>query len=402
MESPPLLVSVETLCDFIQALDGEQRTIRVINSNALLMPVEAVLNLLDTSTREVLSNARQRKPFVPSDKTIAKLISEPHHLPSRGTLLRLFRDAPHQEVLRDLIDEGRKDYSWQPAHEWRALLTSRLFINQVPCDFWISIVRDAELLNAVDMHIDRGVTAQFQAYAKSPIVERVGCPTVRACLHARLDELRDEEITNDEITQHVIIADRVAVLMRMLAWMVADTVVDIWEMTVRDRMEEVTPLNSILPAIEPISGEWNNSTTCALEHLAKQAGWEQKQRAITFLGNLWARHDPDRNTEASSRIRLLRNWEQRKKGRPQFETLKSLAHAVTIEKARLSDEPFEGNEGYTWTQAVILRIGETLSLIRQGLVDVGMDAEHIIGIMDAYRCEYRFARDALGKPMTPP
>jgi len=400
MESPSISASVETLCDYILAIDSEQRVIRGVNNSALLMPIEAVMQLLHTSTREIFTAARQLRPFLPVDKTIAKLLAMPAQTPTRGTLLRLLRDVPHQVFLQSLIDQGKEDFIWLTGNGWHSLLSSQLFIHQAPRDFWISFLQEATVLNAVDMRSDKNFLARMQAYAKAPVVERFGCSTARLILDDWLSEKRDEEpMASDAVIQHVVVADRFAVLLRVLAWLVADMVVDIWEMVERDDMQDITPLESLLPAFDPVSSRWNNPTTRGLEQLAKRAGWQQKQRAITFLGNLWARHSSDDETEASSRIRLLRNWEQRKKGRPKFETLRSLAHAVTIEQALLSNESPEGRGYDVWMQAVILRVGETLSEILHALVTLGLGADHITGIMDAYRQEYRLAREALGKPM---
>ncbi|KFE52414.1 hypothetical protein [Pseudomonas syringae] len=400
MESPSITASVETLCDYILAIDSEQRVVRGVNNSALLMPIEAVMQLLHTSTREIFTAARQLRPFLPVDKTIAKLLATPAQMPTRGTLLRLLRGVPHQVFLQSLIDQGKEDFIWLTGNGWHSLLSSQLFIHQAPRDFWISFLQEATILNAVDMRSDKNFLARMHAYAKAPVVERFGCSTARLILDDWLSEKRDEEpMASDAVIQHVVVADRFAVLLRVLAWLVADMVVDIWEMVERDDMQDITPLESLLPAFDPVSSRWNNPTTRGLEQLAKRAGWQQKQRAITFLGNLWARHSSDDNTEASSRIRLLRNWEQRKKGRPKFETLRSLAHAVTIEQALLSNESPEGRGYDAWMQAVILRVGETLSEILHALVALGLGTDHITGVMDAYRQEYRLAREALGKPM---
>lgn len=401
MESPSITVSVETLCDYIQALDSEQNTVRGVNSNALLMPIETVLNLLHTSFREVLIAARQLKPFLPVDKTVAKLLATSAKIPTRGTLLRLLREVPHQAFLENLLEQGKEDFVWLTGNGWHSLFSSQLFMNQASRDFWISFLQRAKVLNVFEMRSDKRLVLRLQVYAKAPIVERFGCSTVRPILDARLDRAQDEEISpSDAVIQHVVVADRFAVLLRVLAWVVADMVIDIWEMIEGDGMQDIIPLESLLPAFDPVSRKWNNPTTRGLEQLAKRAGWQQKQSAITFLGNLWARHSADGTTEASSRIRLLRNWVQRKKGRPRFETLRSLAHAVTIEQALLSNESPEGREYDAWMQAVILRVGETLCEILHALVTLGLSAEHITGIMDAYRQEYRFAREALGKPMS--
>ena len=137
----------------------------------------------------------------------------------------------------------------------------------------------------------------------------------------------------------------------------------------------------------------------ALAQLAKRGGWQQKQKATTFLGNLWFQRDIFEKTESSSRIRLLRNWVQRKKGRPRFETLLSLANAVTFEQAILAGVKPEGHDEDAWLQAAILRVAETLAVLLHALITLGIAAEHITAIMDAYKEEYRHARQALGKPI---
>lgn len=397
--SVPPIVTVETLCDYIEGLDG-QRTFRGVNNNALLIPFDAVLKLLDTSLLELMRAARVHRPHLPVDKTLSRLLKEPQRVPARGMLSRLLREAPHQLMLHALFDQDRKGYVWITGEAWRSLFHSSLFIHQTARGFWMDFVQNAKILNAVDMHSDKGHFEKLRAYADSPLVDRFGCSAVRAVLHARLNSDPAEEVAdNDQIVQHVVVVDRFAVLLRMLAWLVADLVIDIWEMIQHDGMQDIIPFDSLLPAIDPVSGEWNNPTTRALEQLAKRAGWQGKQRAITFLGNLWDRHDAEQK-EPGSRIRSLRNWEQRRKGRPKFQTFCSLANAVTVEQALLAGESAEGRDYDTWMQAVILRIGETLTETLFALNTLGVEATHIVGIMDAYRQEYRIAREALGKPMS--
>jgi hypothetical protein len=400
MESPENAVTVETLCDYIEALDGDQRVFRKVNNNALLVPVEAVFKLLHTSLQEVARAARIHKPYLPVDKTFLKMLKAPHQVPSRGTLLRLLKEAPHQTILQAFIDQEANGYVWVTGEAWSSLFASPLFIHQTARDFWIAFVRDAATLNAVDLHSDKDRVVKLRTYADSPLVDRFGCSTVRATLQDRLRSSWAEEMPeDDQIILHVFVADRLAVLMRILAWLVADMVVDIWGMIERDNMQEIIPFDDVLPSIDPATGEWSNPMTRALEQLAKRAGWKGNQRAITFLGSLWDRHDPD-GKEPGSRTRSLRNWEQRRKGRPKFETFVGLAHTVTVEQALLSNESPEGRDYDTWMQAAILRIGETLSELLHSLTKMGVEAHCITGIMDAYRQEYRFAREALGKPMS--
>ena len=398
----PPVVTAETLCDYIEMLDGEQKKFRGVDNSALLIPLDAVFKLLNTSIRELMRAVRVRKPYLPVDKTFSKMLIEPHRVPTRGTLLRLLREAPHQLMLEALVDQNKHGYVWITGEAWHSLFYSPFFTQQIARDFWTDFVRSAKTLNAVDMQSTKDHVLQLRVYADSPLVDRFGCPTVRAVLHGRLGAHLIEGLAEDDrAIQHVVASDRIAVLLRILAWLVADMVIDIWEMVERDEMQDIIPFDSLLPAIDPVNGEWNNPTTRALEQLAKRAGWQGKQRAITFLGNVWDRHDPEVKAPGS-RIRSLRNWEQRRKGRPKFETFCSLAHAVTVEQALLAGVSPEGRDYDSWIQAVILRIGETLSEILYALNKLGLEAIHIMGIMDAYRQEYRFAREALGKPMSPP
>jgi hypothetical protein len=401
MESPDNSVTVETLCDYVEALDGDQRVFRNVSNNALLIPVESVFKLLHTSLQEVIRAARVHKPYLPVDKTFLKMLKAPNQAPSRGTLLRLLKEAPHRALLQAFIEQEANGYIWVTGEAWRSLFVSPLFIHQAARDFWIAFVRDAAILNAVDLHSDKDRAVKLRTYGDSPLVDRFGCSTVRATLQARLSSSGAEEIPeDDQIILRVFVADRLAVLMRILAWLVADMVVDIWEMIERDDMQDIVPFDSVLPAIDPATGEWNNPMSRSLEQLAKRAGWKGKQRATTFLGSLWDRHDPD-GKQPGSRTRSMRNWEQRRKGRPKFETFVGLAHTVTVEQALLSNESPKGREYDSWMQAAILRIGETLSELLYSLNKMGVEAHCITGIMDAYREEYRFAREALGKPMNP-
>ncbi|RMR62320.1 hypothetical protein [Pseudomonas cichorii] len=400
MDSQPTSDSAESLWDYVQALNDEQKIIRSVSNSALLLPVETVLSLLKTSLREILNAARQYKPHLPVDKTVIKLLRAPDRIPTRGTFLRLFRDIPHQVIFRHLIDQQKDGYAWPVGDGWYTLFASPMFRHEVARDFWINFVQEAKTLNAVEMRSDKGLLNQLHAYANAPSADRFGCTAVRHLLVARLNEIDDENVARDDtIVRHAIVADRFAVLLRILAWLVADMVVDIWEMVEQDGMQDIVPFESLLPAYDPVTGQWSNPTTRALEQLAKRAGWKHKQRAITFLGNLWDKHD-SREKEPGSRTKTLRHWEQRKKGRPKFETLRSLAHAVTVEQALLAEVSAEGRDYDTWMQAVILRIGETLSETLHMLTTLGIEESSIRGVMDAYRGEYRFARAALGKPMS--
>ena len=135
----------------------------------------------------------------------------------------------------------------------------------------------------------------------------------------------------------------------------------------------------------------------ALDRLARMAGWQQEHKATRYLGRLWGRDEGENGVE--SRIRLLRYWVQLKKGRPDFKTFLGLSRVVAAEKLRSSDVDKGGMEQFAWYQAVILRVAETLSLVRLGLSRKGYSTSELSELMSIYRQEFCAARDLLGKPI---
>lgn len=57
----PPVVTAETLCDYIEMLDGEQRTFRGVNNSALLIPIEAV-GVVDITGLTAREEEAQRCP----------------------------------------------------------------------------------------------------------------------------------------------------------------------------------------------------------------------------------------------------------------------------------------------------------------------------------------------------
>ncbi len=157
------------------------------------------------------------------------------------------------------------------------------------------------------------------------------------------------------------------------------------------------PLQELIPAFDEVAQEWSIPMQSALDRLAKMGGWQQEQKATRYLGQLWGREGGENGVE--SRIRLLRYWVQLKKGRPDFKTFLGLSRAVAAEKLRSAGADKGGMEQFAWYQAVILRVAETLSLVRLGLSRKGYSASELSELMSIYQQEFRTARDLLGKPI---
>lgn len=391
-------LSPEELYEHLQSLDDGEKTIRVVNNSALLPSLDAFYKLLHAS-REVVWNAmRADRPYLPVAKTLAKAWKTSGVPLGRNASIRLIRAGQGAGLAKAMSYLLDLDYLWPRANEWTGLFASGFFSQDVSKQFWIGFVQEAMQLNAVELHSDLGRLRQWDAYARSPTVFRFGCLAMRDVMIGRLSALSsDEEAEFDPALDRVHLVDSFAVLMRLLAWCVADLTVHLWEQVEQDGMANDVPLLELIPVFDEAAQAWSNPMQSALNRLARMSGWQQKQKATRFLGQLWGREGGANGVE--SRIRLLRNWVQQEKGRPDFKSFLGLSRVVAAEKLRSVAPDEDGAERFAWYQAVILRIAETLSLVRLDLSKRGYTTSELSELMSIYQLEYRTARDMLGKPM---
>lgn len=391
-------LSPEELYEHLQSLDDGEKTIRVVNNSALLPSLDAFYKLLHAS-REVVWNAmRADRPYLPVAKTLAKAWKTSGVPLGRSASIRLIRAGQGAGLAKAMSYLLDLDYLWPRANEWTGLFASGFFSQDVSKQFWIGFVQEAMQLNAVELHSDLGRLRQWEAYARSPTVSRFGCLAMRDVMIGRLPALSsDEEAELDPMLDRAHLVDSFAVLMRLLAWCVADLTVHHWEQVEQDGMANDVPLLELLPVFDEAAQTWSNPMQSALDRLARMSGWQQKQKATRFLGQLWGREGGANGVE--SRIRLLRNWVQQEKGRPDFKSFLGLSRVVAAEKLRSVAPDEDGAERFAWYQAVILRIAETLSLARLDLSKRGYTTSELSELMSIYQQEYRTARDMLGKPM---
>jgi len=391
-------LSPEELYEHLQSLDDVEKTIRVVRNTALLPSLGTVYKLLHTSREAVWDAMRAERPYLPVSKTMSKALCSPGNRLGRSASIRMMRAAQSigmAGVLSEFLD---LDYLWPPGNEWAGLFASNFFSQDISKKFWIGFVKEAMHLNAIELHPNVGRLRQWEVYAHSPTVNRYGCPAMREALFQRIAVLSsDKEAELDPTLDHVHVVDTFAVLIRLLAWCVADLTIEFWAQVEQDGMANDIPLQELIPAFDDVAQEWSSPMQSALDRLAKMAGWQQKQKATRFLGQLWGREGGVDSVE--SRMRLLRYWVQLKKGRPDFKTFLGLSRVIAAEKLRSADVDKDAMEHFAWYQAVILRVAETLMLVRLDLSKKGYTTAELSGLMSIYQQEFRTARDLLGKPI---
>ncbi|HBP5530671.1 hypothetical protein I5I61_22610 [Pseudomonas nitroreducens] len=398
MDSLFASLSPEELYEHLQSMDDVEKSVRLVRNSLLLPPLSNVYKLLHTSREAVWDGMRAEMPFLPVAKTISKAWDSPGARLGRSASIRMMRAAQGRGMAGVLSEFLDLDYLWPPGNEWAGLFASDFFSQDISKKFWIGFVKEAMHLNAIELHPDLGRLRQWEVYAHSPTVNRYGCPAMREALFQRIAVLSsDKEAELDPTLDHVHVVDTFAVLMRLLAWCVADLTIEFWEQVEQDEMAHDIPLQELIPAFDEVAKDWSSPMQSALDRLAKMAGWQQEQKATRFLGQLWGRDGGVNGVD--SRIRLLRYWVKLEKGRPDFKSFLELSRVIAAEKLRSSDADKGGMEQFAWYQAVILRVAETLSHVRLGLSRKGYSTSELSVLMSIYQQEFRTARDLLGKPI---
>lgn len=398
MDSLFASLSPEEFYEHLQSMDDVEKSVRLVRNSLLLPPLSNVYRLLHTSREAVWDGMRAEMPFLPVAKTISRAWGSPGARLGRSASIRMIRAAQGRGMAGVLSEFLDLDYLWPPGNEWAGLFASDFFSQDISKKFWIGFVKEVMHLNAIELHPDLGRLKQWEVYAHSSTVNRFGCPAMREALVERLAVLSsDKEAELDSMLDRAHVADTFAVLMRLLAWCVADLTIEFWEQIEQDGMAQDIPLQELIPVFDEVAQEWSIPMQSALDRLAKMAGWQQEQKATRYLGRLWGREGGVNGVD--SRMRLLRYWVKLEKGRPDFKSFLELSRVVASEKLRSAGADKHGIENFAWYQAVILRIAEVLSHVRLDLSRKGYSTLELSELMSLYRQEFCGARDLLGKPI---
>ncbi|HGQ7391402.1 TPA: hypothetical protein ACL1SG_001157, partial [Pseudomonas aeruginosa] len=246
MDSLFASLSPEELYEHLQSMDDVEKSVRLVRNSLLLPPLSNVYKLLHTSREVVWDGMRAEMPFLPVAKTISKAWGSPAARLGRSASIRMMRAAQSRGMAGVLSEFLDLDYVWPPGNEWAGLFASGFFSQDISKKFWIGFVKEAMHLNAIELHPDLGRLRQWEVYAHSSTVNRFGCPAMRDALFERLAVLSsDGEAELDSMLDRAHVADTFAVLIRLLAWCVADLTIEFWEQIEQDGMAHDIPLQEL-------------------------------------------------------------------------------------------------------------------------------------------------------------
>lgn len=378
---------------------ADEKLVRVTPGGALLLPAAQIWKIINSSEAEMWQSARSQKPFLPVWKTMEKANNLTGSSPTEASLRKIYRGCGHRRLFQMRLEEWvASETLWRPAIEWTGLIDSDLFQQDASKTFWLNVIDDAAELHGTHF-FQKSPAEKIKIYKKSSLVQRLGSPLVHQALTSYCyDADREPGQEHDILLEHCLLVDTMCVLVRLSAWMTADFAVTNWAMMVRDSTQNIIPFQSMLPAYDDASDQWNRPLDICLTRYSQEAGAPPDITTATFLGKLWSRSAG--SDEHASKIRLVRNWIQEKPGRPKLSSLEEVAKALGDEKLLRSPDMPDPDASTTYFSLVlVLRLIETMSFMRRDLTRHGVSHELVSSVFQCFGEEYRLARRTLGKPL---
>lgn len=277
---------------------------------------------------------------------------------------------------------------WQPYHEWTGFLTAVKERYPRTSAHWQRKV-DAEY--DLVCHVippDPSESEIFQVMAECDLGVEIGLPSARA----RWADLGEGEWGNDSFIQAKT-GDNFAVLIRIAAWCIAENSLQDWEDLEGTSLDQQVLIDAMLPSFCQQTTEWSVPLHGPLALLASLSQKKKEDSISAHLGTLWA---AESRSDPATQQRLIRYWLGADPGKPNQSSIKALISAVT--KRIPADLPF-------WKNPVRLHLYfKTIHIIhsfRAMLSKHDVPTEQLTEILGLYATEYRRARLAMGKPMSP-
>lgn len=390
-----VLLTQREITAYLESLDDGL----VCRRDCVLLPeLETVCSLLNVGLRDIWEANRSIRSKLPTSKTALKFFSKGAENLSWNSRVKFARKLPISRQCCELTDaQFEKGYSVQTAVHWLGVLASNSS-NPAVLDYWKPKLYELSDLSGAVLNSLPTMRDRLSAYDSADVVRMLGCPASRQLLPKLLAELEEErEFERSDGLQQLLAADTYAVLLRLVAWLIADREVANWESAAQDGTNNSIPGLWAIPKWCSETRAWTNPMDISIERLAILAGWAgAKQKSVTYLGKFWASKI---GKDDSSSIRLLRNWVQLKGGRPSFSKLHELIQFCIRHDLQGKGALSSDMENASWSVACFYRFAETTSRLIRDFQKDEWPTDLLNSMMGVYETEYRTARSLLVRPI---
>lgn len=334
---------------------------------------------------------REGNSHLPTGKSLMSWFLGPRiTFPTRPSSMSKL-EAMNNAVIQKFPEMGEQPAAlviWQPYHEWTGFLTAVRGQYPRTSAHWQGKV-DAEYDLVCNVIPPKPLESEiFQVMAACELGVEIGLPSARV----RWAGLGKGEWGNDSFIQAKA-GDNFAVLIRIAAWCIAENSLQDWEDLEGANLDRQVLIDAMLPSFYQQTNEWSIPLHGPLALLASLSQKKKEDSISTHLGALWA---AESRSDPTTQQRLIRYWLGADPGKPNQSSIKALINAVV--KCIPADLPF-------WKNPVRLHLYfKTIHIIhsfRAMLSKHDVPTEQLAEILGLYATEYRRARAAMGKPMSP-
>lgn len=294
-----------------------------------------------TWLQAIYENRRKENPGWPTYKSLVKYSSGyESDLPSRpssqlklDSLMSYFSKRVCFSIVQD-------DFYWDRYSEWFGMLQGIPFYSEKTRNYWLNMLEEGRLLAFSLWNNRANPVASIQLYNNSDLVNKIGQPASRKIL----TDIFEIQVANKETGAYelemAMTADKFTVVLRVMAWILADRLVGLDGNKLVAEIRNGDFLDLLLPRWDENNSSWSNPVRRLLERMAEISGCQKDSAFVPFLAEKWdvVERCMAKKTDLKDKERLIRMWvDDNKIAEPIQENLDSFMRALSAECGIYSD-----------------------------------------------------------------
>jgi hypothetical protein len=256
----------------------------------------------------IYEKRREDHPGWPTYKSLIKYSSgKESNLPSRpSSQLKLdsFTSYSSERVSFSTVQD---DFHWDRYPEWFGMLQGFPFHSEMVRNYWLDILAEGRILAFSMWEKRKNIVGSIELYNDSDLANKIGQPASRKTLKDILALQVVHKDTGADNLEKAMTADKFTVVVRVMAWIVADT---LWGLDRTQKAEEMGSgafLDFLLPRLD---ATWSNPVKIFFEKIAEISGWKKDMSFVSYLAERWdfSERDLTDKTDLEDKKRLIRMW----------------------------------------------------------------------------------------------
>jgi hypothetical protein len=177
-------------------------------------------------------------------------------------------------------------------------------------NYWLDLLAEARILAFSMREKSKNIVGSIELYNDSDLANKIGQPASRKILKDILALQVVHKDTGADNLEKAMTADKFTVVVRVMAWIVADT---LWGLDRAQKAEDMGNgafLDFLLPRLDTIDSSWSNPVRIFFENIAEISGCQKERAFVPYLAEKWDLSEKDLTdkTDLKDKERLIRMW----------------------------------------------------------------------------------------------